>query len=480
VRDRVADYFKLISNPMDLSSISNKLNEGLYKDRSEFRDDFFLVVSNAKTYTPDEKAYVHIEAVSLEKEFNAVWNRITKTLEQAAAKAAQVNTTTSNGNTIENGDHAAPATEPQEAGGSDDVEATQVSMAPPPIPPSKGLGIKIKLKPKSTPSEVPSSPQPTVPASIKTTNKNQSPQIKAAKQASPVPVEKRAAPSYSPSPSPSSRLSSSPAPIRKQSQQPSQSGAATTSEQDMPIHPKRCRAVLQVLKKQPEAFIFLRPVDPVADGVPTYLHEIKHPMDLGTMENKLNTGMYSTMSGFYDDAILIFENCRLFNPVGTVPVVYADTLERLFLKEWKTAMIPKLEYAETRALQAILTKLKAVPSAYLFQQAVDPIALGIPHYFEVVRKEDARDLSLMESKLKRGDYTSFRLFDEDIRLMLDNCYRFNEGDEGVIEAAKSFEKSYEKLWAEVKTKFEGARLPAASTKRKAESNGSANASRKKK
>ncbi|UZJ55485.1 hypothetical protein CBS101457_004805 [Exobasidium rhododendri] len=482
VRDRAADYFNLISTPMDLSSISNKLNEGLYKDRFEFRDDFNLLISNAKTYTPDEKAYVHIEAVLLEKEFNMLWNRITKTLEQAAARTAHVAMTSNEEEVTEQPRIVEDSDDPEveaAAAAAAVVVVQQEPMAPPPVPPTKSLGgIKIKFKAKPvTSAPISSSPQSVNPPIV-----NRSSQAPQAKQNPPILAERKAvASSHSPSPAPSPRQGSSPAPTRKPSQQ--LNGGAGAASDVMPIHPKRCRAILQLLKRQPEAYIFLQPVNPIADGVPTYLHEIKHPMDLGTMEQKLNSGSYRTMSQFHDDAVLIFDNCRQFNPVGTIPVTYADSLERVFFEEWKTAIVPKLEYVEIRSLQSLLNKLKLVPESYLFLQAVDPIALGIPHYFDVVRKQDARDLSLLEVKLKRGDYVSFRTFDADVRLMLDNCYRFNAGDEAIVEVAKAFERSYEKYWNEIKSKFAGANFHSngkAATKRKAETNGSASASRKKK
>ena len=442
VRDRVTDYFKVISNPMDLSSISNKLGEGLYKDRFEFRDDFMLMISNAKTYTPDTKMAVHIEAIALEKEFNVMWNRITKTLEQAAAKSSGAQQAEHTG--IDEAATAQDDNNTHAEGKGIDVEATAQSsapelMAPPPLPPSKGGGIKIKLKAKVVPES--------------------SPPVAAAKGLSPVPVQRNKQATASPSPVPPSR----PGP------------SLANSESGMPIQAKRCRAILQLLKKQPEAFFFLRPVDPVADGAPTYLDEIKHPMDLGTVENKLGSGVYTTMAQFEDDVILIFDNCRAFNHPGSVPVQHAEALERLFMREWKTATTPRLEYGEMRALQSVLTKLKAVPAAALFLQPVDPIALGIPHYFTVIRREDARDMSLIEARLRKGDYVGLNDFDHDMRLMLQNCFTFNAGDEAIIDAAKAFARQYDKLWNEVRAKF-----AQAGAKRKAESNGGADTSRKKK
>ena len=64
-------------------------------------------------------------------------------------------------------------------------------------------------------------------------------------------------------------------------------------------------------------------------------------------------------------------------------------------------------------------------SAAIFQEAVDPIALGIPSYFDIVPQEDARDLSLIKRKLDNDEYSSFEAFEEDFLLMINNCLVFN-------------------------------------------------------
>lgn len=38
--------------------------------------------------------------------------------------------------------------------------------------------------------------------------------------------------------------------------------------------------------------LFARPVDPELDGCPDYLSVVEHPIDLGTIRNRLQTGFY--------------------------------------------------------------------------------------------------------------------------------------------------------------------------------------------
>ncbi|KAJ2935753.1 hypothetical protein H1R20_g1340, partial [Candolleomyces eurysporus] len=68
IRDHAPNYFDVIKDPMDLSTMSAKLEEGLYKDRFAFQADFKLMVANAKLYNMID-SYVHNEAIALETFF---------------------------------------------------------------------------------------------------------------------------------------------------------------------------------------------------------------------------------------------------------------------------------------------------------------------------------------------------------------------------------------------------------------------------
>ena len=55
-------------------------------------------------------------------------------------------------------------------------------------------------------------------------------------------------------------------------------------------------------------------------------------IDLSTMEHKLDTNQYHDMDAFLDDAQLIFDNCRQYNPQDTVYHKCAIRLEK-YMKE---------------------------------------------------------------------------------------------------------------------------------------------------
>lgn len=59
----------MIKRPMDLSTMSAKLDGGLYKDRFAFEADFHLMINNAKQYNAPG-SYAHNEAIALETAFD--------------------------------------------------------------------------------------------------------------------------------------------------------------------------------------------------------------------------------------------------------------------------------------------------------------------------------------------------------------------------------------------------------------------------
>jgi hypothetical protein len=51
------------------------------------------------------------------------------------------------------------------------------------------------------------------------------------------------------------------------------------------------------------------------EGIPDYFLIVKHPMDLGTVQDKLKRSLYGTAEEFAADMRLVFSNCRLYNKV---------------------------------------------------------------------------------------------------------------------------------------------------------------------
>jgi len=95
---------------------------------------------------------------------------------------------------------------------------------------------------------------------------------------------------------------------------------------------------LQLIKRRKkQARWFLNPVK--TEMVPDYLKFIKHPMDLGTVENKIRSRLYNNPIEYRDDMRLIWMNCRRYNPVGVQVRKAGDLLSEYFEKKWNCSEI---------------------------------------------------------------------------------------------------------------------------------------------
>ena len=96
------------------------------------------------------------------------------------------------------------------------------------------------------------------------------------------------------------------------------------------------------LQNHPSAWAFLNPVN--RDEVPDYYEVIKEPMDLSTMEYKLEANNYSLPEDFIRDAELMFNNCRKYNNETTPYAKAANKLEKYMWQLIKA--IPEFFYLE--------------------------------------------------------------------------------------------------------------------------------------
>jgi len=59
------------------------------------------------------------------------------------------------------------------------------------------------------------------------------------------------------------------------------------------------------------------------------------------------------------------------------------------------------------------------------------VLLGIPTYFDVIPRKDARDLRTIQTKLNQDKYDSVEAFEADLALMIKNAIVFNGADSEV-------------------------------------------------
>ncbi|KAL5038481.1 hypothetical protein RTP6_005781 [Batrachochytrium dendrobatidis] len=248
------------------------------------------------------------------------------------------------------------------------------------------------------------------------------------------------------------------------------------------------------MRKRKDAVIFLVPVDPIALNIPTYSTVIKQPMDISTIDKKLQNKGYSDVATIKADFELMFNNCYTFNGADSQVSVMAKNLQAWYHKELEKLPLtfrppvdrkpkpphresltggenrPKREqHSLTREqtpsaskknkprkvspelkfcsyIQRELSKKHHSPYNLPFLVPVDPIALGIPHYRSIITRP--MDLSTMRKKLDNGDYEHASEFEADMRLMLNNCYTFNPPGTDVYNLGKRLEGAFNNKWTE--------------------------------
>ncbi|KAJ3272088.1 hypothetical protein HDV01_005953 [Terramyces sp. JEL0728] len=251
--------------------------------------------------------------------------------------------------------------------------------------------------------------------------------------------------------------------------------------------------MIKNMKRRKGSHIFHSPVDPTALNIPTYFDVIKHPMDISTVEKKLSS--YQSAKEAFDDVELMFNNCYTFNGPDSAVGLMAKELHKWFEKEWEK--VPKsLEQVEAKkkrksdiglglreippdsrprretvhedGKKRLLSKKSLLDMKFCnhihrevtrkqyshfvwpFLTPVDPEAMGIPQYRTIVTRP--MDLSTIKKKLDSSEYLSAEDYEEDFRLMLNNCFAFNAVGTEVYNYGKQLESLFNLKWAE-KTTF---------------------------
>lgn len=77
---------------------------------------------------------------------------------------------------------------------------------------------------------------------------------------------------------------------------------------------------------------------------------------------------------------------------------------------------------------------------YPFLTPVDPVALNIPTYHSIIKKP--MDLSTIRTKLDQGQYENAKEFEADVRLVFQNCYKFNRPGDLIDTAGHQLENIF--------------------------------------
>lgn len=262
---------------------------------------------------------------------------------------------------------------------------------------------------------------------------------------------------------------------------------------------------IKAIKRLKDAGPFVHPVDIIKLNIPFYYNFIKRPMDLSTIERKLSVNAYEDPQQIVDDFNLMVDNCSKFNGESAGITRMAKNIQAQFEKHMlnippkvlaangnsnsaggaasrrrnvlvgddaksesvaahrpkrtihppKSKELPydvrprKKKYAaELRFCNQVIKELmskKLYNYNFPFLQPVDPVALNIPHYFEVVKTP--MDLGTIQSNLANNKYENADDFERDVRLIFSNCYLFNPDGTDVNTMGRRLESFFDKKWA---------------------------------
>ena len=124
-----------------------------------------------------------------------------------------------------------------------------------------------------------------------------------------------------------------------------------------PLKTRQILALLEDLRCDPQAAAFNMPVNWQALNIPDYPTIVKKPMDLQTLEMKVNgvhvnadgtaCPPYTHVQQFIDDLNLIWSNCKLFNQISSLIYRNAQAMART-----SNRLIYKYKVIERAPLQA--------------------------------------------------------------------------------------------------------------------------------
>lgn len=277
-------------------------------------------------------------------------------------------------------------------------------------------------------------------------------------------------------------------------------------ENPIPKHQQKFALnTIKAIKRLRDAGPFLHPVDTVKLNVPLYYNYIKRPMDLSTIERKLNANAYEEPLQVVDDFNLMVSNCLRFNGETAGISRMAKNIQAQFEKHMlnippkilaangtttpaggnsrrrnvivhddpkqesvavhrpkRTIHPPKsreLPYdvrprkkkfaAELRFCNQVireLTSKKHYNVNFPFLQPVDPVALNVPDYFEIVKQP--MDLGTIQTNLANNKYENGDEFERDVKLIFKNCYAFNPEGTDVNLMGHKLELIFDKKWAQ--------------------------------
>ena len=100
----------------------------------------------------------------------------------------------------------------------------------------------------------------------------------------------------------------------------------------------------------------------------------------------------------------------------------------------------------------VLKGLQTHQHGWVFNCPVDPVELGLPDYFDIVKKP--MDLGTIQKNLDSGTYRVFKDFEADVNLTFDNAMTYNDNESVVHGIAKELKEKFDADMAKLMAQLE--------------------------
>ncbi|KAI3445587.1 hypothetical protein Pfo_002252 [Paulownia fortunei] len=134
------------------------------------------------------------------------------------------------------------------------------------------------------------------------------------------------------------------------------------------------------------------------------------------------------------------------SPCSNTEPVKGDRIE----KKDTESLIQESRYNEQELKTAleVIRKVMKMDAAEPFNAPVNPVALGIPDYFDVINTP--MDFGTICSNLEKGvKYKNSEDVFKDVQYIWDNCYKYNNKGDYIVDLMKRVKKNFTKYWTAV-------------------------------
>ncbi|KAL0718633.1 hypothetical protein Bca4012_067956 [Brassica carinata] len=112
----------------------------------------------------------------------------------------------------------------------------------------------------------------------------------------------------------------------------------------------------------------------------------------------------------------------------------------------KTDQVPRYNKQELEDSLTVVKKIMKMEAADPFNVPVDPEALGIPDYFDIIKTP--MDFGTVCSNLEKGNiYMNSEDVYKDVQYIWNNCSKYNKKGDYIVDLMKRVKKNFMKYWA---------------------------------